>query len=64
MTEKMFELDGHRVRLYGTESPEILFLQPVDERDALLLEPQLEAMERCPVPFVLAAFEVNDWNRD
>ena len=64
MTEKMFELDGHRVRLYGTESPAILFLQPVDERDALLLEPQLEAMERCPVPFALAAFEVKDWNRD
>ncbi len=59
-----FELDGRRVRLYACERPEILFLQPVDEHDAGLLDREVAAMSGCALPFALAAFSVADWNRE
>ena len=64
MTKKAFELDGRRVFLYGEEAPRLLLLQPVDEHDAGLLDRQIEAMNSCPGPWALVAFEVSDWNRD
>ena len=64
MTKKVFELDGRRVFLYGVEAPRLLLLQPVYEHDAGLLDRQIEAMNSCPGPWVLVAFQVSDWNRD
>lgn len=59
-----FELAGRRVWLSACERPEILFLQPVDEHDAGLLDREIAAMSGCALPFALAAFAVADWNRE
>lgn len=68
MTESMekqsFQLDGRTVTIYSTPVPQMLFLQPVDEHDAELLDSEMDAMRDCALPFALAAFEVKDWNRD
>ena len=64
MQKQMFELDGRSVTVYSAAAPRILFLQPVDVRDAELLDSEIEAMRDCELPFALAAFEVKDWNRD
>ena len=58
--KESFVLDGRTVRLWGDETPEILFLQPADDGETL----PPESMRECGVPFVHAAFEVKDWNRD
>ena len=64
MRKQCFELDGRAVTLYTDDSPQILFLQPVDEHDTKLLDAEIEAMRDCALPFALAAFEVKDWNRE
>ena len=64
MQKQSFQLDGRTVTIYSAPSPQILFLQPVDEHDAELLDREIEAMRDCALPFALAAFEVKDWNRD
>ena len=60
MITESFALDGRTVRLCGDGEPEILFLQPADAGETL----PPETMRSCSVPFVLASFEVKDWNRD
>lgn len=60
MMKESFVLDGRTVRLFGDEMPEILFLQPTDAGETL----PPEAMCACGMPFMLASFEVKDWNRD
>ncbi len=62
MKKSCLELDGRQGWLYRTERPGILFLQPVDEHDAQLLDRQVEAMGEAP--FALAAFQIRDWNRE
>ena len=64
MRKQVFKLDGRAVTLYTDDSPQILFLQPVDEHDTELLDAEIEAMRDCALPFALAAFEVRDWNRE
>ena len=64
MTDRSFDLAGRRVRLLSQEGPELLLLQPVDEHDARGLDRQWAAMTLCPRPFALAAFSVEDWDRD
>lgn len=60
MMKESFVLDGRTVRLCGGGEPEIVFLQPVDAGETL----PPESMRECGVSFVLASFEVKDWNRD
>ena len=50
--------------VYGAPNPQLLFLQPVGEHDAELLDREIEAMRDCEFPFALSAFEVKEWNRD
>ncbi len=64
MRKQCFELGGRAVTLYTDDSPQILFLQPVDAHDTALLDGEIEATRDCALPFALAAFEVRDWNRD
>ena len=64
MTDRSFDLAGRRVRLLSQEGPELLLLQPADEHDARGLDRQWAAMATCPRPLALAAFSVEDWNRD
>jgi len=64
MRKQHFKLVGRVVTLYADDSPQILFIQPVDEHDSELLDSEVEAMRDCALPFALAAFEVRDWNRE
>ena len=64
MSKNIFELDGHGIRLYGSDAPKILFLQPADAHDAQLSDREAAALEGCALPFALAVFEVEDWDRD
>ena len=64
MQKQTFELDGRGITLYAATAPRLLFLQPVDEHDLALLGKEIEAMSACAVPFALAAFGIQDWNRD
>lgn len=64
MQKQSFMLDGQSVTVYSVPAPRVLFLQPVDEHDAALLDREVEAMAGCRLPFALAALEVRDWNRD
>ena len=64
MQKTSFDADGRTVTLYSDQAPRILFLQPVDAHDAAALDSQTQAMASCPLPFVLAAFQVEDWDRD
>ena len=64
MDKQSFQLDSRTVTVYSAATPQILYLQPVDEHDSELLDSQIEAMRECAQPFALAAFEVKDWNRE
>ena len=64
MRKQVFKLDGRAVTLYTDDVPQILFIQPVDEHDTVLLDGEIEAMRDCALPFALATFEVRDWNRE
>ena len=64
MQKQYFELDGRAFTLYTDDSPQILFIQPVDTHDTELLDAEIEAMRNCALPFALAAFAVKDWNRE
>ena len=64
MRKQVFELDGRAVTFYADDAPQILFIQPVDAHDAELLDAEIEAMRDCALPFALAAFAVQDWDRD
>ena len=50
--------------LYREGRPRSLLLQPVDGRDAALLERQARIMGEGRASFALAAFSVADWNRE
>ena len=64
MEKTTFELEGRRVLLYREGRPRSLLLQPVDGRDAALLERQARIMGEGRASFALAAFSVADWNRE
>ena len=64
MRKQVFRLDGRAVTLSTEDTPQVLFIQPVDEHDTALLDAEIEAMRDCALPFPLAAFEVKDWNRE
>ena len=54
------------VHVYGNLSADIVLLQPVDGHDLELLEKEIEAIRNSTpeADFMLAAFKVNDWNKD
>ncbi len=64
MLQTSFEREGRNVWLYAAETPQILFLQPVDARETELLDRQWDAMRDGDPSLALAAFEVTDWNRN
>ena len=64
MRKRILALDGREVTLHSAEAPQILFLHPADTHDTEQLDRLLKAMQDCALPFALAAFEVEDWNRE
>ena len=63
--KEYFQVCGISCALYGSENPEYLLIQPVDERDLMNLDDQVKLIESMvQEPFVLVAFAVEDWNRE
>ena len=65
MTREELIIGDRSCVIYLTPAPQYLLIQPVDDHDLAALEQQVEYIRRgTDVPFVLCAFEVNDWNLD
>ena len=63
--KEYFQVCGISCALYGSENPEYLLIQPVDERDLGNLDDQVNLIETMvQEPFALVAFAVEDWNRE
>ena len=63
--KEYFQVCGISCALYGSENPEYLLIQPVDERDLGNLDDQVSLIESMAgKPFVLVAFAVEDWKRE
>lgn len=63
MTETI--VDSKKCFIYGNENAEKCLIQPVDKHDLALLDNEAAAIEKMTdVPFVLAAFLIEDWNRE
>ena len=57
---------GKQTALYGDPAARCRFLQPVDESDRRGMAEEAEAVRRLApgIPFCIAAFSVEDWNRE
>ena len=63
--KEYFQVCGISCALYGSENPEYLLIQPVEERDLMNLDDQVSLIESMvQEPFALVAFAVEDWNRE
>ena len=65
MTDKTFSIGGRSCTVFPSTDAEYLLIQPVDEHDLELLEQEVSLISAAvDSPFILAAFLVEDWNRD
>lgn len=65
MLNDTFITGGKRCFVYSAPSPEYLLIQPADERELELLDSEAGHIgSQTDKPFVLAAFEVKDWNSE
>ena len=57
---------GRKVYTYGTDPAAPLLIQPVDDHDLEYLDEEVRLISEMTggKPFTLAAFKVDDWNRD
>ena len=63
--KEYFQVCGISCALYGSENPEYLLIQPVDERDLGNMDDQVKLIESMvQETFALVAFAVEDWNRE
>ena len=55
-------ISGRKCRLFGSERPECVLIQPSARHENVTLEAEAEQIaERSGVPFVLATIELEDW---
>ena len=65
MKPEVVSVSGRECYLYVQPEAKYLLIQPVDEHDLGLLEKEVKLIqELSSEPFSLAAFKVNDWNRE
>ena len=64
MTKKTHEIGGGRCDVILFGEPRFLLLQPVDEHDLEGLEREAAWIAARDIPFALAAFKIEDWNRE
>lgn len=58
-------LAGRRCLVFADEAPEVLLVEPMDERDLEFLDRGLDVLRaEAGKPFALAALVVEDWNRE
>ena len=63
MTEKT--IASKKCTIFPDENATVCLVQPVDERESALLEKQVGEIKRLTdKPFVMAAFLIEDWNRE
>ena len=63
MTEKT--IASKKCLIYPSENASVCLIQPVDARDSELLDKEYDAIkELTDTPFVLAAFFIEDWNKE
>ena len=56
---------SHACRLFGSEEPRCILIQPSARHENATLESETAGITaRSPIPFVLAAFELEDWILD
>ena len=64
MQKETYEIDGRLCDVISFGEPRFLLLQPVDEHDLDGLEREAALIAETESPFALAAFKVEDWNRE
>ena len=65
MRTEIVKVSGKECYLYVQSEAEYLLIQPVDEHDLELLDKEVEMIRAfSDKPFSLAAFKVNEWNRE
>ena len=65
MKSDTIRIDGIRCRIYMRGSPEVLLIQPEAGRDGGETDREAGSIaEGADGPFLLAVFDVEDWNRD
>ena len=65
MNKKEISIAGKRCFVFADESPEILLVEPMDERDLEFLDREIEALKSGTVrPFALATLIIEDWNNE
>lgn len=64
MQKETYEIDGRLCDVISFGEPRFLLLQPVDEHDLDGLEREAALIAETEIPFALAAFKIEDWNRE
>ena len=64
MQKETYEIGGRRCDVIWFRKPQLLLLQPVDEHDLDGMEREAALIAETNIPFALAAFKVEDWNRE
>lgn len=64
MKRETYEIGGRRCDAVSSGEARFLLLQPVDEHDLDGLEREAALIAETNIPFALAAFKVEDWNRE
>lgn len=60
-----FETKGRRCLYYADEQPEVLLVEPLDEREVTALDEELSAIKAgCKRRFAYVALIVKDWNQE
>lgn len=60
-----FEIKGWRCLYYADEEPEVLLVEPLDERELEALDEELRSIKAgCKCRFAYVALIVKDWNRE
>lgn len=58
-------MDGKRCHVFAAGSPEVLLVEPMDERDLDFLDREIEVLKAgTNRPFALATLIIGDWNKE
>ena len=65
MKKEQFDLEGKHCTVYSGDEPEFFLLQPSDDHEAEFMDHEAELIAAgAGSKFILASFQVNDWDRD
>ena len=66
MNMRKAQIDGRTCYIYEYGEPEAILIQPVDDHDIAVLDSEAEHISGLAggKGFILAAFKINDWNRE